>query len=133
VAREWGNAFPALFHVGLVRNGAAWAPQRIIFNDPANLLWHDVPHARLAQIPELGIMPKQKVFVGRCKEEVQRKIAEWVAADPSILILNKTIRPKAAFVDPEPGKLVGSGDWEATVEYEELSSDAQRVTGRPLG
>jgi hypothetical protein len=30
-------------------------------------------------------MPKQKVFVGRSKEEVQGKIAEWVAADPSIL------------------------------------------------
>ena len=66
-------------------------------------------------------MRKQKVFLGVSEEEVQSGIAKWVAADPSILILNKS------------GKLVGSGDWEATVEYEELSCDAQRVTGRPLG
>jgi hypothetical protein len=115
---------------------AVRAPQRIIFNDPATLLWHDVPHVRLAQIRELGIMPKQKAFVARSKEEVQGKIAEWVAADPSILILRKTFAPKATFVDAQqPGEKLpnGSGDWEATVEYEELSPDAQRVTGRPLG
>jgi hypothetical protein len=80
-------------------------------------------------------MRKRKVFSGASKDEIQGNIAKWVAADPSILILNKTmILPKASYVDPQPGeKLIGSGDWEATVEYKELSSDAQRVTGRPLG
>jgi hypothetical protein len=81
-------------------------------------------------------MPEQKVFVGRSKEEVQGKIAEWVAADPSILILKETFAPKATFVDAQQlgAELPnGTADWEATVEYEELSSDAQRVTGRPLG
>jgi hypothetical protein len=80
-------------------------------------------------------MPKQKTFVGP-EEELQGKIAEWVAADPSILILRKTFGPKATFGDAKPlGEKLpsGSADWEATVEYEELSSDAQRVTGRPLG
>ena len=54
-------------------------------------------------------------------------IVKWIADDPTILILNKTIRPKTSFVDQQIGeKLIGSGDWEAIVEYEELSSDALR-------
>ena len=74
-----------------------------------------------------------KTFLGASEQEVRGNVAKWVAADPSILILKKTFVTKAAFVAAQPGKLVGSGDWEATIEYEELSSDAQRVTGRPLG
>jgi hypothetical protein len=79
-------------------------------------------------------MRKQKIFSGASEKEVTGNIVKWVADDPSILILNKTIRPKTSFGAMQPGhQLVGSDDWEAIVEYEELSSDVQRSTGRPLG
>ena len=79
-------------------------------------------------------MRKQKIFSGASEKEVTGDIVKWIADDPTILILNKTIRPKTSFVDQQIGeKLIGSGDWEAIVEYEELSSDAQSSTGRPLG
>jgi hypothetical protein len=79
-------------------------------------------------------MRKQKIFSGASEKEVTGNIVKWVADDPSILILNKMIRPKTSFGAMQPGQqLVGSGDWEAIVEYEELSSDVQRSTGRPLG
>jgi hypothetical protein len=78
-------------------------------------------------------MPKRKIFLG-AEEELQGNIVKWLAADKSILILNKTFMAKTSFVDQHPGEeLIGYGDWVAIVQYEELSSDAQRVTGRPAG
>jgi hypothetical protein len=79
-------------------------------------------------------MRKQKIFSGASEKEVTGNIVKWVADYPSVLILNKTIRPKTSFGATQPGQqLAGSSDWEAIVEYEELSSNVQRSTGRPLG
>ena len=74
----------------------------------------------LEPLPELHILRKQKVFLGKSEKDVTDQIVGWVMDNPSVLILNKTILPKISFAGSTPGeKLTGSGDWEAIVEYED--------------
>ena len=76
-----------------------------------------------------AIMRKQKIFSGASEKEVTGNIVKWVADDPSILILNKTIRPKTSFGAMQPGQqLVGSGDWKQssnTRNYPPMYNDRQ--------
>jgi hypothetical protein len=48
-------------------------------------------------------MRKQKIFSGASEKEVTGNIVKWVADDPSVLILNKMIRPKTSFGATQPG------------------------------